>query len=383
MLQDKKKKMLDATEQGNMATVVRLIAIDATLINCEGEDGKMPLLNASIKGHLETVTFLASNGSLIDQPGNYGQTPLHYASRDKHRRICNYGYTAFLMASKHGHLEIVRDWWMLAPDWYMLTKYDGNTAKDLATDEGHSAVALNMDETVAQLRLSVPSALIANEMDEGLATLSRIIPPTGGQNAADLVYRAVAYLCVGKKECAWKDARASIELGETSVYYSMGDNFVLFNDQFKLIDFECTELIGEDVEAPHFTREYCPPEMERFYFNQKLNSEATPMKASTALDVWSAAVLVLQLFSRRGYLIEFENLEKEDEIPESIASSIFSFRESIDDAVFSQEKRKILEMCLCIDPAGRGTLEDILRLIPQLTKRSYDSRTAMDNTTYW
>ncbi|KAF0685390.1 Aste57867_22707 [Aphanomyces stellatus] len=58
------------------------------------------------------------------------------------------------------------------------------------------------------------------------------------------------------------------------------DNFVLFNDQFKLIDFECTELIGEDIKTPHFTREYCPPEMARFYFDQKSSSEATPLKAS-------------------------------------------------------------------------------------------------------
>ncbi|KAF0684201.1 Aste57867_23806 [Aphanomyces stellatus] len=116
------------------------------------------------------------------------------------------------------------------------------------------------------------------------------------------------------------------------------DNFVLFNDQFKLIDFECTELIGEDVKAPHFTREYCTPEMARFYFDQKSNSEAAPLKASTALDVWSATRLVLQLFSPDRNLIEFENIKEEDEIPRLIASSTFSFQESID--IYYVQSRK-------------------------------------------
>ncbi|KAF0683490.1 Aste57867_24466 [Aphanomyces stellatus] len=700
-------KMLKAAEVGDLATIKELIAEDATLINCQDWNGRTPLHGASSNGHLSVVEFLQSKESSIEQADNDGNTPLHRASMYGHLEVVEFlllkgasidqankydeetplyiaslrgrldiverliasganvnqseirGITPLMVASEEGFVNIVRAL-VKAGAGLTFTDGDGNTVRDIVNKIGHSEIAVYLDEAVVQMRSSVVNCLTANEIDEAINTLDRFVPQTGCQDATDLMLRAVAYICVGNTESAWKDARASIDLGETSVYFTMGDllhrmnrfddalkvltkglessdtklkcklaikhvelskrkrvavafdasdseldvalsllrtasqgeiicllksefmpdlarnpdtvlflgnsefhqmlrnvrnnvdelpeymndprmckvllvvlglhapiqeienylcekqqswtiftdfklcekiakanhcifrventkrcndklvvklidkkeldfmecihklgtqdaahalqhlvkcekwgevqfhnfksyavvmergedstkrtdklfkssisqrlvyleqmiksiqalhklgyihgdikvdNFVFFNDQFKLIDFECMELIGKDIEAPHFTREYCPPEMARFYFDHKSSSEATPLKASTALDVWSAAVLVLQLISPDRNLIEFKSIEEEDEILERIASSTFSFRKSIEDTEFSRKKREILKKCLCIDPAKRGTLGDILSLIPQLTKRSYDSRTPLNNTT--
>ncbi|KAF0692162.1 Aste57867_16731 [Aphanomyces stellatus] len=189
-----------------------------------------------------------------------------------------------------------------------------------------------------------------------------------------------------KLQCAYlKQLITSIQALH-SLGYIHGDikleNFVLFNyDQFKVIDFECAELIDTDIKTPHFTREYYPPEMANFFLNYKLNPEVTSLKASTALDVWSAAVLVLHLFSRRGSLVEFEDIENEDNIPRQLTSPKFSFRKSIHNTHFAKSKRETREKCLCIDRAKRGTLDEILSLIPQLTQRSYDFRISVAAST--
>ncbi|KAF0684673.1 Aste57867_23357 [Aphanomyces stellatus] len=163
-----------------------------TLTNEINQYGETPLHFASLNGHLEVIEFLLSTGASIDQVDNYGETPLQWASRK-------------------GHLEIVREL-VDAGASLVLVNNDGNTAKDLTTRNGHSAVAVYLDEAVAKLRLSVAKALTGNKIDKALATLSRVVPRTGCQNATVLVYRAVAYISIGEKECAWKDARACIDL---------------------------------------------------------------------------------------------------------------------------------------------------------------------------
>ncbi|KAF0697289.1 Aste57867_12014 [Aphanomyces stellatus] len=72
-------------------------------------------------------------------------------------------------------------------------------------------------------------------------------------------------------------------------------NFVYFDPAgFKAIDFEHTKPFEERIERAHFTREYCPPEMAKLYFAPTLKVFASP-----ALDVWSTAVLVLNVFGKR------------------------------------------------------------------------------------
>ncbi|KAF0684674.1 Aste57867_23358 [Aphanomyces stellatus] len=257
------EKMLKAAKEGYLATVKKLIAKDATLINCQNEYGHTPFHVASLNGQLDVATFLVSKGASIDQATNNGETPLYWTSLNGQFDVVkfllskganidqadnegrtplyraldyghfevvklllskgasidqadNYGVTPLHYASLYGHLEIVRVL-VDAGASLVLVNEDGNTAKDYATQKGHSAVGR------AQLRLSVPSALTANKIDEALASLDRFVPPTGCQNATDLVYRAVAYICVGKKVRAWKDARASIDLGKNDVYAAIGD----------------------------------------------------------------------------------------------------------------------------------------------------------------
>ncbi|KAF0712349.1 Aste57867_4859 [Aphanomyces stellatus] len=109
-------------------------------------------------------------------------------------------------------------WWTLVPVWYLLTKTDKQPKILQPRKDAGCCIVFGR----AQLRLSVAKELTGNKIDQALATLSRVIPRTGCQNATVLVYRAVAYICVGKKERAW-DARACIDLGKSDVYATMGD----------------------------------------------------------------------------------------------------------------------------------------------------------------
>ncbi|KAF0684834.1 hypothetical protein As57867_023145, partial [Aphanomyces stellatus] len=63
------KEMMDATEKGDLATIKKLIAKDAKLVNCQ-DRRFTALISASREGHLEIVEFLLSKGASIDVVAN-------------------------------------------------------------------------------------------------------------------------------------------------------------------------------------------------------------------------------------------------------------------------------------------------------------------------
>ncbi|KAF0696446.1 Aste57867_12797 [Aphanomyces stellatus] len=139
------------------------------------------------------------------------------------------------------------------------------------------------------------------------------------------------------------------------------ENVVYFGDEagYKLIDFDNSARPG-DLWAKHCTEEYCPPEMAKFMLGH-----TNDLIASSAFDVWCAAVLVLKLFVRQGHLLEFLAIDNEDLLKE-IAKPGFSFQASIAAADLSERKKEWLAKCLDVDPTTRGTLDDLARLAPSL-----------------
>ena len=70
--------MCDAAEQGDLATLTRLIAMGGD-VNALGENGNSALAFACANGHADCTSLLISNGATVDLRSNLGNSPLHAA----------------------------------------------------------------------------------------------------------------------------------------------------------------------------------------------------------------------------------------------------------------------------------------------------------------
>ncbi|KAF0691685.1 Aste57867_17139 [Aphanomyces stellatus] len=109
--------------------------------------------------------------------------------------------------------------------------------------------------------------------------------------------------------------------------------------------------------------------MAKLYFDPTLEVFASP-----ALDVWCTAVLVLKMFSKSGGdLIEFQGIQtddKNDDLLSRIAQSDFSFAQSIENTILRGYMSEKLTECLHINPNDRGTVEDLLSIVPKATSET-------------
>ncbi|RQM29564.1 hypothetical protein B5M09_010745 [Aphanomyces astaci] len=142
------------------------------------------------------------------------------------------------------------------------------------------------------------------------------------------------------------------------------ENVVFFGDSdgYKLVDFDNARPARTPL-TKNCTEQYCPPEMAHFM----LGHTTDPPVATTKYDVWCTAVLVLKLFSKPGAsLIEFN-----DGVPllDTIASPMFSFAESVSLTQLSSDRQKSLLKCLHIDPKQRGSLQDLVDLLPDTSTK--------------
>ncbi|RHY80191.1 hypothetical protein DYB26_006471, partial [Aphanomyces astaci] len=142
------------------------------------------------------------------------------------------------------------------------------------------------------------------------------------------------------------------------------ENVVFFGDSdgYKLVDFDNARPVRTPL-TKNCTEQYCPPEMAHFM----LGHTTDPPVATTKYDVWCTAVLVLKLFSKPGTsLIEFD-----DGVPllDTIASPMFSFAESVSLTQLSSDRQKSLLKCLHIDPKQRGSLQDLVDLLPDTSTK--------------
>ncbi|XP_056267128.1 ankyrin repeat domain-containing protein 49 isoform X2 [Pseudoliparis swirei] len=70
-----------AAENQRLATILRLLAADPSLVRCCDEDGYTPLHRAAYGGHVDVVSALVAAGSKVNSRTADGWTPLHSACR--------------------------------------------------------------------------------------------------------------------------------------------------------------------------------------------------------------------------------------------------------------------------------------------------------------
>jgi ankyrin repeat protein len=87
---DLTKDMIRAVKKGDAPRVQELLALDATLLGLQEEDGSTPLHMAAWKGNAEVVALLLEAGAGVDaqsQNGHYGGTALHAAAHGNHKEV--------------------------------------------------------------------------------------------------------------------------------------------------------------------------------------------------------------------------------------------------------------------------------------------------------
>ena len=164
----------DYAIDGNLAGVKRALQA-GTDIEAKDKYGNTALIRASYKGRLEVVKYLVSQGANIEAKNNYGSTafmnakqqnhseivdflekerfPLHYYAKDGDLAgvqgalqaganidvTDNDGWTALIIASYYGHLEVVK--YLVSQGANIdVTDNDGNTVLSEASYYGHLEV---------------------------------------------------------------------------------------------------------------------------------------------------------------------------------------------------------------------------------------------------
>ncbi|KAF0713399.1 Aste57867_4365 [Aphanomyces stellatus] len=142
------------------------------------------------------------------------------------------------------------------------------------------------------------------------------------------------------------------------------DHVVYLCDKYKLVDFACAVPLHTPL-RPACTPESCPPELAAHL----LSPENVPRPVATVQhDVWSLGVLVLRMFSPHFKLQEFSSLASDMAILEAIASPTFNgFTASLAASSLRRPQQALLARCFDRDPAQRGSLNEILDLLPRKT----------------
>jgi hypothetical protein len=179
--------ILEAAAGGDVGEVERLVGQDPGLLNAkDGAHGYTPLMLASAEGRVEVVRWLVDHGAAINERDNGGYTAVSLAcvkgqslvvrllvERGADTTIASqrHGWTALMIASIRGHLEVVR--WLLGYPSARATMNHrdevGRTALWLACRYGRGGVVgalleSGADPTVATNNGTTP---MAGAKDEG------------------------------------------------------------------------------------------------------------------------------------------------------------------------------------------------------------------------
>ncbi len=144
--------LFDLIEVGKTDLVKKKIESGAD-VNINDDNGNTPLYYASRNRHTEIVKLLFDHGADVNTKNNVGDTPLHYASIHGQTEIVklllkygadvnaknNYGDTPLNYTSSRGHTEIVKLLLAHGADVNVKDKY-GNTPLYFASGEGHTEI---------------------------------------------------------------------------------------------------------------------------------------------------------------------------------------------------------------------------------------------------
>ncbi|KAF0721992.1 hypothetical protein Ae201684_018773 [Aphanomyces euteiches] len=143
------------------------------------------------------------------------------------------------------------------------------------------------------------------------------------------------------------------------------ENVVYFRseERFKLVNMDHAQKIDGTI-SKHCSADICSPEMAMYILGHK-----KILVASTKFDIWCVAVLILKMFLKDGVLEEFAGLD-DDAILQLLASPDFNFQQSLNASDLTPAQKKHLASCLHPDPQKRGTLHDLLAILPERSRLS-------------
>ena len=223
--------LYEASQEGNVEAVQRLLAEDGVNVNQAQKEGATPLYIASQQGHTKVVELiLAHDGVEVNQATKEGATPLYVASEKGHTKVVELllahdgvevnqamedGVTPLYIASHNGHTEVVE--LLLAHDGVEVnqTNKENQSPLTAACEKTHTnimallvfhgAVPKESDLPVLRQRLGPFVPAIQNHM--GHTTFVEMLENAGdvheadwtGLNHASVVARLVFHGAVPKE----------------------------------------------------------------------------------------------------------------------------------------------------------------------------------------
>ena len=142
-----------AAQKGHTETVIALLNARAD-VNKANKDGFAPLYAAAQKGHTEIAEALLGAGADVDKAEKDGVTPLYIAAQNGHLETVRalldkradgnkrtlFGKTPLHIAAHQGHIEVVKTL-LSVSGINVMAKYGGYSARRLALQNGHHAIA--------------------------------------------------------------------------------------------------------------------------------------------------------------------------------------------------------------------------------------------------
>ncbi|KAF0697597.1 Aste57867_11725 [Aphanomyces stellatus] len=226
---------------------VQIVAflVDHRVIDIDGMDkmGWTPLNLACLKAEIEIASILLKRGANVRQANQFGATPLDSAIASGNVEVVTLllengaiglintrneaGASPLMAAVAYGWEDIVIVL-LNAGASLVLRNNNGQTAEDMANT--NSAIERTLREATCSIRTQAEAAMRASLFHEARVLYARIVPEYGGQDATDLMHRAIAALYTGATDAlVYRDANASYNLGKTNVFESMGDMLLLDN----------------------------------------------------------------------------------------------------------------------------------------------------------
>jgi ankyrin repeat protein len=147
---------LYAAAEFNSHQCVSLLLLNGADADRATDDGSTPLHKVAQKNHHQCLSLLLKHGADTGRVNSYGYTALHFAAQfDSYEcvsQLLNHGVsveainedrqTALMLASFYGYMSVVELLVEEGGSEFEIADIDGNTARDMARQEGHHEIVM-------------------------------------------------------------------------------------------------------------------------------------------------------------------------------------------------------------------------------------------------
>ncbi|VDM52189.1 unnamed protein product [Angiostrongylus costaricensis] len=193
------ESLLIVAARSNNVQAVRVLAVDAEVIDETDNEGWSALLNAAHKGHAEVAKILLENGAAVDLPDLMGWSPLMWAVYKCHAEVVDIllsygvhvnlideedGLTPLIVAAGRGFTDIVEK--LLAADAQVnaCDKF-GSTALIWAARKGHLPIVQMLLNAGAEVDAGSSTALMLAAKGNYLSVVDLLLTRDPNVNVAD------------------------------------------------------------------------------------------------------------------------------------------------------------------------------------------------------